>query len=287
MWATLISDSGGDKPLTAAIQQRVSCRNYSVAPLQPETLAAVTALLTVAGTGPLGARPRFRLLRFGGEGTNSSDGRRLGTYGFIRNAVWYVAGAVSTGDDLALADYGYVLERIVLNLTVLGLGTCWLAGSYDRTRVATDFGLLPGETIPAVTPVGHPAPGKTAVERLIRLVAGSRKRRPWDEVFFAESGEPLESAAAGRYAEPLECVRLAPSAANRQPWRVFVDTASGSAAFYSSGPGLIDVGIAMQHFEVGCLETGIAGRWERVVTHEASRRNLGYLATWRPSGMSI
>ena len=76
---------------------------------------------------------------------------------------------------------------------------------------------------------------------------------------------------------PIEMVRLAPSASNKQPWRI-VKSGTGLHFFLSRTPGYggyakavdmqrIDMGIAMAHFELGCKETGFEGGW-KIMDHD-------------------
>ena len=79
---------------------------------------------------------------------------------------------------------------------------------------------------------------------------------------------PPEEDKAGRYREPLNMVRLAPSASNTQPWRVVLK--DGVPHFYyreASRFSGIDMGIALCHFEQSCLGLGLKGRYE--VLHRA------------------
>ena len=78
--------------------------------------------------------------------------------------------------------------------------------------------------MPAITPVGYAAEKPSFHEQLMRSTMKSARRKPWKELFFrADFKTPLTEADAGAYAEPLELLRLAPSATNAQPWRVVMD----------------------------------------------------------------
>ncbi len=84
------------------------------------------------------------------------------------------------------------------------------------------------------------------------------------------------TGAATRYADPLEILRLGPSASNRQPWRVVKESGMDIFHFYlgrSRGYDRlikavdlqrIDMGIAMSHFELTARELGLCGRWEKM-----------------------
>jgi hypothetical protein len=188
------------------------------------------------------------------------------------------------------------MEAIILYATDMGLGTCWLGGTFTRSSFAERMGLRAGELMPAVTSVGYPADGLTLRDRLIRLGAGSEARLSWDRLFFdGDLGVSLSREDAGDYAAALEAVRLGPSASNKQPWRVVRD--GGAWDFYlQRTPGYlrsnggrranddlqrVDMGIALCHWELTALELGLQGRWsldrqDRRETAELTE----YAASW-------
>ena len=49
---------------------------------------------------------------------------------------------------------GYLGEAVILEATSLGLGTCWIAGFFDRAVASTLVPLAPGERVLAISPVG-------------------------------------------------------------------------------------------------------------------------------------
>ena len=94
--------------------------------------------------------------------------------------------------------------------------------------------------------------------------------------FHGTAGQPLTRQHAGDYAIPLDMLRLAPSASNKQPWRVVKDGLawhfylqrtrgynSGIASRLLKIPDLqrVDMGIAMCHFALTAAEIGLGGRW--------------------------
>jgi nitroreductase len=89
-------------------------------------------------------------------------------------------------------------------------------------------------------------------------------------------------------------VRLAPSASNRQPWRVvrrghswdfFLSRARGrgstrtSRAFRVDDIHRVDIGIAMSHFELGARAEGLAGGWS-AGTPTVGGPAMDHVATW-------
>lgn len=259
------------------IRARRSCRTFDPSPLPPGTAAAIEKLIRRPIRGPFGGSVRFALVPARPAGSR----RRIGTYGFIQGAPAFIAGAVTRGPR-CLEDYGWCMEKVVLDLAAMGLATCWLGGTFRRSTFARAVDLGPGEVQPAVTPVGFPAARKGPVDVLASAVAGSRGRRRWEDLFLFDRSE------AGPWLDCLEAVRLAPSAANGQPWRVVQATAPAVFHFYSvrsAGRSLqpVDMGIALCHFELAARELGLAGSW-KVRADAGERPGLAYTASWVADG---
>ena len=125
--------------------------------------------------------------------------------------------------DAARLDLGYVLEQIVLEATRLGLGTCWVTGSYDEQRAGDSVELMPGEVAAAVCALGHPDRGWWGRfhDRTVRRLARGHRRKPLTEIAFSNRwGEPWPPDETDTpLVTVLEHARLAPSATNRQPGR--------------------------------------------------------------------
>jgi hypothetical protein len=223
----------------------------------------------------------------------------LGTYGFIKNPTAFLVGATENGPH-ALEDFGYLMERAVLCATDLGLGTCWLGGSFTKSSFAKKIDLSKEEILPAVVSAGYAVEGSKDTDR-IRRMAGASSRIPTEKLFFEGSFEtPIPKDVAGSYEEALELTRWAPSASNRQPWRV-VHNDSGWHFFLERTKGYgkgslaytllriadlqrLDIGIAMCHFEAAVREKGFGGSWlvEEPTVTKADKK-VEYIATWRPA----
>jgi len=108
-------------------------------------------------TGPFGHTGRFEIVVLGEK--ENKEVNNFSTYGVIKNPYAYLVGAVLRGNR-SLVYYGYLFQRILLEATKLGLGTCWLGGTFNRSAVSKVFPLQPEEIIPAVSPIGIPAEKK-------------------------------------------------------------------------------------------------------------------------------
>jgi nitroreductase len=103
----------------------------------------------------------------------------------------------------------------------LGLGTCWLGGTFNRSDYSNFWGKDKQLVVPAITPTGYPQQSKSFRDNIIRWQAKSDSRKPWNELFFDSNfNNPLSDTSAGAFRTPLEMLRKAPSASNKQPWRV-------------------------------------------------------------------
>jgi hypothetical protein len=156
------------QPATDLIQQRTSTRTYQNRPLEKSIRGTLVQTLGSLQAGPLGNPSRFELID-----SSQGDGqslRGLGTYGFIKDAAGFIVGMLRKGEG-DLEDFGYQMERAVLVATGLGLGTCWLGGTFTKSRFARVINLGAGETIPAVTALGYIAPKARPFDHGIRQQA--------------------------------------------------------------------------------------------------------------------
>ncbi len=277
--------------ISETIKLRRSCRTYRDAPVEAGKRAELHTFLEANRATPFGSAVRFALVDL--DDLDADARRPLGTYGVIRGARLFIAGVVGAGPR-AMEDFGFAMERNILAATALGLGTCWLGGTFRRSGFAGRMNPGDGELLPAITPVGYPGEARSLTDRFFRFSAGSDRRKEWHELFADGDPEtPLARESAGAYATPLECVRAAPSASNKQPWRI-VRQGSAFHFFLARTPGYdrmpkgiplqnVDMGIALCHFELAAAERGLAGRWG-IGDPGMSPGGREYIASWTADG---
>jgi hypothetical protein len=281
------------QPVSRIIRKRYSCRTYDPAIPTDSAFSELENYIGSQPSGPFNAANRFSLVQSNGEDRSSLRG--LGTYGAIKDAPGFIIGVSGKG-RMDMEDFGYRMEMIVLKAAELELGTCWLGGSFTRSSFSSKAGTVRGETLPAVTSVGFPYEKKSLVQ-----VEQTRKRLAWDELFFKDDfSTPLTEEEAGPYAEPLEMVRLAPSARNLQPWRI-VKQGKDYNFFMQRYKGYrtlvvpiitgiadlqrVDMGIAMAHFNSAVIEAGLSGHWDVLRPGLSVTNNLmEYSFTWISEG---
>ncbi|MDR3551617.1 MAG: nitroreductase family protein [Clostridia bacterium] len=271
------------KPVRELAGIRRSVRTYQDKDLEPEVRQKLQDCLENV-TGINGRSVKLSLV----VADSAPNGAKIGTYGMIRGARYYMAAVVGKGDGEALLELGYVLEKAVLLATSLGLGTVWLGGTFNKGRFAKAVGLGPNEMLPIVVPVGYPSETMNLREWLMRKIPGSAHRKGWSELFFSGNiQKPLESADAAGLKDALEALRLAPSAINVQPWRI-IKNDDGSFSFYEAvsqnqmgfDMHMIDMGIALCHFDLASCEAGHRGHFDFKKANGEMPHDLKYIASW-------
>ena len=249
------------------IKSRTSVRTYKEDKLTDEIkLKLISYAKNIKG--PFNSKFRFEIID--DTDTIEKTGGKIGTYGVIKGAKSYIAGIVEYGEH-SLEQLGYTFEKLILYATSLDIGTCWLGGTFTKSGFERIANLKDNELMPVITPIVYIEDKKRMLDRLMRTMAGSNNRKDWSELFYNNSFDtPLTEQEAGKYSTALEMVRIAPSASNKQPWRIVKD--NNTFHFYlkhNKGYGKalgidiqkIDIGIAMCHFEMTLNELGINGSW--------------------------
>lgn len=163
--------------------------------------------------------------------------------------------------------FGFAFEMLILYAQSLGIGTVWLGGTMNRVAFERAMDLSENEKMPCASPLGYPAEKQSLREIMMRKAVQADNRMSFQSLFFdGDFRSPLSEEKAGILAEPLELVRWAPSAVNRQPWRVVINE-SGAHFYLKHSRGFsrgaagdmqkIDLGIALCHFALSAKELGL------------------------------
>ncbi len=227
--------------LKKAIAIRISRRSYRDGPLREDVLEQ---------------------LRLGVEECNRRSGLNIrmilddpapftlgGSRGMFHNAHNYFALVGDPSDPDMEEKMGYFGESLVLLATQLGLGTCWVAGTYDKQQCSCEIG--PDETLRAVIVFGRVSVEPSVKEKMIRRSVVRRTKEIKDML-----------RAVGRapnwVVQGMRCVVRAPSAVNRQPVSFFyADEAVTAKVPCDRATDMLDLGIAKLHFEIGAEQ----GSW--------------------------
>ena len=236
--------------LLELIKTRKSVRSFDDKPVSAEDRRRLSEYMETI-TNPFGIPVSFVLLDAKEKNLSSP---------VLTGETLYVAGKVPKRDYADVA-FGFSFEKLVLCAWSLGIGTTWIGGTMKREAFEQAAGLSDGEMMPCISPLGYPAKKRSVRETLMRKGVSADTRMPAEKLFFDASWEaPLPAAAQEELRDLMEMVRWAPSAVNKQPWRIIV--ADGVLHFYekqdkgyvSEKTGdlqKIDVGIALCHAVMG------------------------------------
>lgn len=260
---------------------RCSIRSYSKRPLNHALQGQLIDYLNHV-KHPFDANIRIELI----EIKDYPGNHRLGTYGIIQNAQAFLA-VCCDRSTLAEEALGYTFEKVILKCTQLGIGTCWIGGTFNKGAFADAAGLKNNEMLPIISPVGQASAKPSIMSKAMSKMTKQKSRKSFETLFFSNDWTVgLTPKTAGIFGEPLEMVRIAPSSRNCQPWKVLVD--DKGAHFYRTAPrdiNRIDMGIALCHFDLACCELGIEGAFDCCETAESKEpEGAFYTLSWLRKG---
>jgi len=223
--------------LEQAIDIRRSRRKYIPKPLEPfiaEKLRALAEEYSKAGN------IRIELVLNNG---GAFRGLRK-SYGMFSGVEHYAGFVANKNDVEAIERLGYYGELFMLHAVALGLGTCWVGGSFDRKDCP--FALSGDEMVMCTITLGYTQEQNSMRERLIYGIT-HRKTKSAEEMTQADAPAPNWFMAG------MRAVQKAPSAVNRQPVVFSYIGGKVKAAIpdIKNTGAVLDLGIAKLHFELG------------------------------------
>lgn len=264
-----------NKPINEIIKKRHSVRNYENTGISNDVKEKLQAYLDEINNseGPFGGKVKIQLI----QKEDTDKAIKLGTYGVIKGANYYLAVAYKKS-NYDLEDLGFLFEKVILHCTSLGLGTVWLGGTFNKGNFARVMQLKEDEMLPIVSPVGIEGGKKSILARMFG--SNTFRRKDFAQIFFNENFDTsLTPEEAKEYNEVLEMVRLAPSAVNKQPWRILKE--DNIYHIYSEGKSeisRIDIGICICHFCLSAKEKGLKGEIKVLSGKEDNKYK--YVASW-------
>ncbi len=274
------------------INKRTSIRSFLSDIPDEKILGMIKKIVSRQRKGPFGKSFSFSLIDSNDE--KFKEIGKLTSYGIIKGARFYFGG-YSEPDNRAIIDFGYCFQEVLLDLTKLNLGTCWLGGTFGRGYIAKILSLPEGKVIPAISPVAYCLEKRGVLDKLVRFSARSSSRKGYKKLFFnydeKDKLQPLIYENIGYPVDTiLESVRVGPSASNKQPWRlVFQDSIihfywdfdrKYNALIRGFNIQALDMGIALCHFKKASEELGFCGRFSYSDPH-FEKIPWKYVLSWK------
>ena len=173
------------------------------------------------------------------------------SYGMLNGVNHYFGFIADNNDPHADEKIGYYGELLVLHATTMGLGTCWIGGTFSKSK--TPFKLANDERLACLITVGHVEETLSSKEKLIHKMT-HRKTKLATDMFTSD--EPVPDW----FLNGMDAAQKAPSAMNKQPVMFTYQEGRVKASVKRETKYLVafDLGIAKLHFE---LASG-GGMWE-------------------------
>lgn len=233
--------------ITTAIETRKSRRAYCGTPIEKDKISLFQSRIDEYNQKS-GLSIRFLE---NGEAAFSGIRKSYGMFSGVRS-LFIMKGPAA--DPNLKEKVGYYGELLILEATALGLGTCWVGGTFDASGIRTN----PGEELICVITVGNVPAAESLKERLI-YKAVHRTTKLIEQMLETDIEPPLWLK------QGMKAVQKAPSTRNRQ--RVSFQYQKG--LLRASVPAaarfdFVDLGIAKLHFALaagGSFEMGNNGRY--------------------------
>ncbi|HEX3037412.1 MAG TPA: nitroreductase family protein [Oscillospiraceae bacterium] len=219
-----------------AVDARHSHRKYQATPIESSIVEKLKASVEQYNKE---AGLHIQFITDNGEAFNGLT-KSYGMFSGVQN---YIALIGRADDENFKEKCGYYGEKLVLEATQFGLGTCWVGGSFNKKFCS--YHLSQGETLCCTITMGNVEQELSFKEKLIiKTLRG--KSKSIDEM-YESSGEVPQWFLSG-----MQAVQKAPSAMNQQPVKFYYKNGVVSASVKDiSAHQPIDMGIAKLHFEVG------------------------------------
>ncbi len=218
-----------------AMYVRKSRRSYLNQPIEPKKVDELCGLVRECNEKS-GLHIQFV------EDGSAAFARFSKSYGMLSGVRSLLAMVARPDDPHHLEKVGYFGERLVLRATMLGLGTCWIGGTFDSGACPCE--ICDGEQLICVITVGCITEQFGTKERALYGLTHLKKSKT-EQLYSADQTPP------SWFMDGVKAVELAPSAVNRKPVRMrYVDGGAFIGIEKLDPVCFIDLGIAKYHFEL-------------------------------------
>ncbi len=254
------------QPVKEIIKMRRCVRNFTQERISEEILEKILGFIKSLENPFLGDVSIYLINK-----EDLPDNIKLSTYGMIKGGNYYLVG-VSGNKDKDKISLGFMLEKVVLYLTDLGLGSVWQGENFNQKEFQKTVSILGQHKVRVIIPFGYEGGGKS-----IRGKIAERSN------FKREKQSITAIKDSGVFQLPLEMLKLAPSISKKESCLWIIR--EKEIDFYLTEENdfsLIDMGISLAHFTLTCAEKNINGSF---IETEYDKLFLGkYMGTYKING---
>lgn len=236
----------GELTMLLAINSRKSIRKYKDEKVSPEQFEKIKTI--IKNVKPLFDNiPMEVLLVEDGKKITDTYTGLMSKYTKV-NAPHYLA-FTSEIQEGHLENIGFIGEQIVLRLTELGIGTCWLGSAIKQELFKTIFNVKEKQSYIILVAFGNPT-------TLLKPVT-NRKR--------FDKSKIITGSYDNKYETIIKSLIDAPSAINSQPWKLcikdnkfdlFLENKNILTKKMLKDTNRIDMGIGLSHLYTSAIELG-------------------------------
>lgn len=235
--------------LIEAMDSRISRRKYTNEVLGPDEISKLNSRVE-----ELNSKYKLKIQLVTGD--NKAIGKFSKSYGMFSGVQNYFAMIGSPQTENFWELVGYTGEDLVLLSTAMGLGTCWIGGTFDKD--SCNVVLNGDEEIVCIISVGKTPKDQTFKEKMVRKMI-HRSSKTIEEMLTSDKDVPSWITTG------MEAVQKAPSAVNKQPVKFLYMNGFLTAQVNDiKTMQAVDLGIAKYHFSLavgGEFEFGNSGRF--------------------------
>ncbi|HKJ28390.1 MAG TPA: nitroreductase family protein [Anaerolineales bacterium] len=247
---------------------RHSCRAFQTQPLTPNDLNELMESVRIHKSAPQTGKTPIRLEYIAAP---------MNVWPVVNATEFLVAITPKAYERVAIMDVGRTLQKVVIDATRMGLGTCWIGPGADHVSIQQHLGDRfdpEDEHIICVCAVGYPS---RHIPMFVRMFNRQfRQRHPLSALFYTDADftQPLDvdTLPFKRFGRIYEVCQWAPSSYNGQTTRCVAVTGKKDRSlrfdFYSATASRyyapVAVGIWCANWEMGCDDLSIDGHFEKL-----------------------
>ena len=126
----MVNDFIFNESIDEIIKKRKSIRTYTNEEVSQEIIKNLNTYIKNLKS-PFNESVTFEII----DSKEHINGSKIGTYGIIKGATKFIVVKVKKS-EFSLQDLGYKMESLILYATSLGLGTCWIGGTFKKGQFA-------------------------------------------------------------------------------------------------------------------------------------------------------
>ena len=232
-----------------AIDKRISRRTYLDKEIKDSDILSLVKLID-----EINAESKLHI-QFIKNGEDAINGFKA-SYGMISGVKSFIALVGNKEIEDFKQKLGYYGEMIVLQATSLGIGSCWVGGTYDKSKCKKYMKFKENEELVCIIALGYTPKDLSIKEKVVKSF--NKKNTSVNDILTSSQKDMYSWVESG-----VEFALKSPSALNKKEIAYEIEDKKVKAVISTKNHGYeeIDLGISMLHFQLGAYSEGYKGSW--------------------------